>query len=108
MQTSETNQESTLLYVVTMFVVMAAGLMITGTAEAIVAPAAGSFAYDIYDVAVNSVLKGPIGFVAGIAAIVLGAINAIMGKIMMAFPAILGGAALIKADTIVTSMGQIF
>ncbi len=88
--------------------VVAAAVLYSGAAEAITAPAAGSFAYDIYDVAVNSILKGPIGFVAGIAAIVLGAISAIKGQMMMAFPAILGGAALIKADTIVTTMGAMF
>ena len=83
-------------------------LVFTGPAEAITAPTAGSFAYDIYDVAVNSILKGPIGFVAGLSAIVLGSISAIKGQMMLAFPAILGGAGLIKADTIVNSMGAIF
>ncbi len=96
------------MYWASAFLVALAALVYSGAAEALTTPAAGSFAYDIYDVAVNSILKGPIGFVAGIAAIVLGAVQAIQGKMMMAFPAILGGAGLIKADTIVSSMGSIF
>jgi len=75
--------------------------------HAITAPAAGSFAYDVYDIGVNDILKGPIGFVGGVAAIVLGAIMAIQGKIMGAAPAILGGAAMLKADSIVSSLGAI-
>ncbi len=76
-------------------------------AHAITAPATGSFAYDVYNIGVNSILKGPIGFVGGVATIVLGAIMAIQGKIMGAVPAVLGGAAMLKADSIVTSLGAI-
>jgi hypothetical protein len=77
-------------------------------ALAITAPVAGSsFAYDIYDIGVNSILKGPIGFVGGVGAIVFGAIQAIRGQILEAVPAILGGAALLKADSIVQTLGCI-
>jgi len=75
---------------------------------AITAPAAGSFAYDVYDMAVNSILKGPIGFVAGLAAVCFGAALAIQQKIGGAIPALLGGAVLLKADTIVSSMGLLY
>jgi hypothetical protein len=74
---------------------------------AITAPAAGSFAYDIYDIAVDRILKGPIGFVGGMIAMVVGAISAIQARILLAIPAILGGALLLKADSIVTSLGMI-
>lgn len=74
---------------------------------AIVAPAAGSFAYDVYDIAVTRMLQGPVGFVGGVAAMVVGAVFAIQGKIMGAIPAIVGGAVLLKADTLVTSLGAI-
>lgn len=80
-------------------------LMIAPFAHAITAPAAGSFAYDVYDIGVNKILKGPIGFVAGVVAIVMGAAAAIMGEIMYAIPAILGGGILLKADAVVTSLG---
>lgn len=80
---------------------------LSGMASAITAPAAGSFAYDVYDIGVNKILQGPVGFVGGVAAIVIGAISAIRAQIMLAIPAILGGAVLLKADTITTSLGMI-
>lgn len=76
-------------------------------AFAIVAPAVGSFAYDVYDVAVVRMLQGPIGFVGGVAAMIIGAVMAIQGKIMGAIPAICGGAILLRADALVTSLGAI-
>ena len=88
----------------TLFSVMA----IEPSAFAITAPAAGSFAYDVYNMAVNSILKGPIGFVCGLAAVCFGAALAIQQKIGGAIPALLGGAVLLKADTIVTSMGLLY
>lgn len=94
-----------------MFVMLLVGLVFVlsdvATVMAITAPAAGSFAYDIYDIGVNSILKGPIGFVAGVGAIAFGAVMAIRSQIMMAVPAILGGAALLKADTITESLGAL-
>ena len=76
-------------------------------AHAITAPQQGTFAYSVYDVGVNDILKGPIGFVGGAAAIVYGAIMAVQGRIMGAIPAILGGAVMLKADAIVSSLGAI-
>ena len=89
------------------FMAVAAVLATPHAALAITAPVPGSFAYDVYDVGVNDILKGPIGFVAGVAAIVLGGVEAIRARMMMAIPAILGGAVLLKADTITTSLGLI-
>lgn len=86
----------------------AAVLAGAGDALAINAPTSGSFAYDIYDIAVNSILKGPIGFTCGVASMAFGAVNAIRGAVMAAVPAILGGAALLKADAIVQTLGMIF
>jgi len=42
---------------------------LAGAAHAFTTPAAGSFMYDIYDIAVEKLLKGPAGFVAGVGAI---------------------------------------
>ena len=91
-----------------MLVFIAAAMVLgySGVASAITAPAAGSFAYDVYDIGVNKILKGPIGFIGGVSAIVLGAIAAIRAQIMLAIPAILGGAVILKADTITTSLGM--
>jgi hypothetical protein len=77
-------------------------------AMAVVAPVSGSFAYDLYDVAVNKMLQGPIGFVGGIAAIAMGAAMAIQQKVFGSVPCILGGVAILKADSIVSSLGSIF
>ena len=45
-------------------------------AEAFAAPAAGTFAFDIYDIGVNQILKGPIGFAAGVGSMVAAAVMA--------------------------------
>lgn len=76
-------------------------------ALAITAPASGTFAYDVYDIGVNKILNGPIGFVAGVGAMAIGAVSAVQQKIFAAVPAILGGAVLLNADNLVTSLGMI-
>lgn len=73
--------------------------------HAVTAPVSGSFAYDIYDIGVNKILGGPIGFVGGVGAIVVGAVSAVQQKVFAAVPAILGGAGMLNADSIVESLG---
>ena len=92
-----------------MLVLMAAAFVfgMSEMASAITAPVAGSFAYDVYDIGVNKILQGPIGFVGGVMAIVIGAIAAVKAQIMLAIPAILGGAVILKADAITTSLGMV-
>ena len=82
--------------------------LLTAVANAFTAPVAGSFAFSLYTIAVTDILQGPIGFIGGVGAVVLGAIMAIQQKIMMAIPCLLGGAALMSADTLLTSMGLTF
>ena len=77
-------------------------------AWAIAAPEPGAFAYDIYDIGVNKLLKGPLGFVAGVSTIVVGAVFAVQAKVMQAIPAVIGGATMLKADAVVTSLGMLF
>ncbi len=78
-------------------------------AAAFTAPAgADEFAYDVYDIAVNRILNGPIGFVAGVGCMVAGAAAAIVQKLALAALAILGGAILLNADSMVESLGMIF
>ncbi len=77
-------------------------------AAAFTAPTAGSFAYTVYDVAINQMLNGPIGFVAGVGAMALGAVMAIQQRVMLAIPAILGGAVLLNAESLVTTLGLTF
>jgi len=89
---------------------MAGGAILVSAniASAISAPASGSFAYDVYDIAVNDMVKGPIGYIAGLGAMVWGAFSAIQQKLGMAVTSILGGGALIKADAITQSLGLMF
>jgi hypothetical protein len=75
---------------------------------AISEPTVGTFAYDLYDIAVNKILKGPVGYVGGMAAMVMGAIALITGRVLPAIPAVLGGAALLKADTLIQGIGLLF
>ena len=82
--------------------------LLSSIADAFTAPASTSFAYSLYTIGVTDVLQGPIGFLGGVSAIVLGAIMAIQQKIMMAIPCLLGGAALMSADTLLTSLGLTF
>jgi hypothetical protein len=82
-------------------------LVSAGAALAFTAPAAGDFFYDIYDVGVNKMLKGPIGFVGGIIAMVAAAVLAIRQMILPAAGTVLSGIFLLKADTLVTSLGAL-
>lgn len=81
--------------------------LLSSAAFAITAPANTTLAYDLFDVCVNKMLKGPIGFIGGIFTIVMGAVMLAKQNFMAAIPCILGGAGVIKADTIVTSLGII-
>ena len=85
----------------------ATGLVVAVNAMAMTVPAAGSFAYDLYDIGVNQILLGPIGFVAGVACMVFAAILAIRQMILPAAGVVLGGAFLLKADAVVQTIGAI-
>jgi hypothetical protein len=69
-------------------------------------PVSTDFAYDLYDVGVNKVLKGPIGFVGGVACLVASAATITKNWILSVI-GVLGGTAIIKADTLVKSMGML-
>lgn len=75
-------------------------------AHAITAPAAGSFAYDMYDVGVNKILKGAPGFIGGMVGIVYSATQ-LSSNWKGAGLGILASTAVIKADSITTSLGMI-
>ena len=83
----------------------AACLLAVGQADAFTAPAAGTFAYDIFDIGVNQILKGPIGFAAGVGAMVAASVMAIRQMLLPAAATVLGGAFLLKADSVVSSLG---
>ena len=75
-------------------------------ATAITAPTAGSFAYDIYDVGVNEILKGAPGFVGGMLGIIFSATK-LSTDWKMASLGVLASTAVIKADSITTSLGLV-
>ena len=85
------------------------GLMLfftTTMVHAFAAPAQGSTAYDIYDIFVNQILQGPIGFAASVGLIAFGIYMAVaQGAFGVATMSIIGGGILYRADTIVTSLG---
>jgi hypothetical protein len=79
-------------------------MLVSAIASAFTAPAAGDFGYDIYDIVVNQILNGPIGFIGGVALIVFGATK-IMTNWMMTILCIIAGTILIRAADLVVTLG---
>ncbi len=92
---------------ITTLVVLAAACLMAVDAMALTAPSTGTFAYDLYDIGINQILKGPIGFVAGVACMVLAAVLAVRQMLLPAVCCVLGGAFLLKADSVVETIGAI-
>ena len=82
------------------------GVWAGNAAVGFTAPAAGTFGYDIYDVVVTQILSGPIGFVGGVVLIVWGA-SQLMRSWMTTIMCVIAGTVLIKAVTILTSLGML-
>ncbi len=104
---SSTIKETHTKAVTTMVILTAVWFLLSTNAMAMTVPAAGSFAYDLYDIGVNQILLGPIGFIAGVACMVFAAILAIRQMILPAAGVVLGGAFLLKADSVVQSIGAV-
>jgi hypothetical protein len=98
----EHNYRIPAMFVMVMFVVFMAQ-----NAMAFSVPSSGSFAYDLYDLAVNQILKGPVGFVAGIGFIILCVFAIARQMVLPAILCLFGGVILIKADSIVQSLGSL-
>ena len=88
-------------------VALLAILLQTGNALAMTVPASGSFAYDLYDIGVNQILLGPVGFTGGVACMCVAAILAIRQMILPAAGGLLGGAFLLRANTVVETIGAL-
>jgi hypothetical protein len=78
----------------------------TSVAYAFQAPAAGDLGYDIYDIVVNQGVKGPMGFVGGVAAFLFG-VSRLFSNIMIGIPTIVAAVCLIKADSILQTFGML-
>jgi hypothetical protein len=107
MKTTFQQQSGQARCVTAIAMLVAASLLLTTNGMAMTVPAAGSFAYDLYDIGVNQILLGPIGFIAGVACMVFAAILAIRQMILPAAGVVLGGAFLLKADSVVQTIGAI-
>ena len=75
-------------------------------AHAFTAPAAGDLGYDIYDIVVNKGVKGPLGFVGGVAAFLFG-VSRLFSNVMVGIPTIVAAVCLIKSDTILQTFGMV-
>ena len=80
--------------------------LIGGPAHAFSAPAQGDLGYDIYDIVVNQGVKGPLGFVGGVAAFLFG-VSRLFSNIMIGIPTIVAAVCLIKADSILQTFGMV-
>ena len=74
--------------------------------HAFTAPAVGDLGYDIYDIVVNQGVKGPLGFVGGVAAFLFG-VSRLFSNIMIGIPTIVAAVCLIKADSILQTFGMV-
>ena len=84
-------------------------LLQAGNSFAWTVPSTGTFAYDVYDIAVNKILNGPIGFVVGMGTMAAGGaaiVDRNRGGWGVGLPMLLFGGALIKLDSIVTTLGM--
>lgn len=79
---------------------------LASAAHAFQAPAAGDLGYDIYDIVVNQGVKGPLGFVGGVAAFLFG-VSRLFSNIMIGIPTIVAAVCLIRADSILQTFGLI-
>jgi len=91
--------------------ILAVAVLLLGSALpsfAITAPTSGSLFYDVYDIVVNSMLKGAIGFVAAILVFMMGIGLFFVQKIIPGIIGVVCDALIIKADAIVTTLGLTF
>lgn len=81
-------------------------LALAPLAYAFTTPSSGSVLYDVYDLAINDILKGPAGFVIATGLIGMGVGAATMGKgIVLPVMSVIGGALIYKLDGVVESLG---
>ena len=80
--------------------------VMAGGAHAFTAPATGDLGYDIYDIVVNKGVKGPLGFVGGVAAFLFG-VSRLFSNVMVGIPTIVAAVCLIKSDTILQTFGMV-
>ncbi len=80
-------------------------LSFAAQALAFVAPAAGTFAFDVYDLIINDIADGAIGFVLGAGLMVAALFLGISGRWTYATVAAIAGGLIANIDTLTTSLG---
>ena len=81
-------------------------LLVTAPSAFALTQATTGAGQDLYTFVVTDLLGGPIGIVVGILAVGMGLVAMIgRGNFVLAVPALIGGVALLKLDSIVTSFG---
>jgi len=90
----------------TALLLLAALVAGTSAAYAFAQPQAGDLGYDIYNIVVNQGVKGPLGFVGGVAAFLFG-VSRLFSNIMIGIPTIVAAVCLIKADSILLTFGMV-
>ena len=90
-------------------IVPAIGALIVGAHDVMAwtAPSGGSFGYDVYDIAINKIAKGPIGFVTGAGLLAGGLFLASRNAWVPAITMVIAAGTLIKLETIATSLGYV-
>lgn len=78
--------------------------LFASAAHAFKAPTSTDLGYDIYDIVVNKGVKGPLGFVGGVAAFLFG-VSRLFSNIMIGIPTIVAAVCLVKADSILKTFG---
>ncbi|AEH45784.1 hypothetical protein Thein_1929 [Thermodesulfatator indicus DSM 15286] len=91
------------------FVMLTFGLIFAADAFAWTTPTPGSFLYDVYDLGVNKILKGPLGFLLGMGCASFGGSRLVglhdRGSVPAGIGTLLFGGCLIKLDSITQSLG---
>lgn len=90
----------------TLCLLILAAMASASIVHAFTAPAVGDLGYDIYDIVVNQGVKGPLGFVGGVAAFLFG-VSRLFSNIMIGIPTIVAAVCLIKADSILQTFGMV-
>ena len=77
----------------------------TTNAHAFTVPAAGDLGFDLYDIVVNQGVLGPVGFMAAVMMLVVGASTLVRGSYIPGIMSLVAATALFTANQIVTTLG---
>lgn len=81
-------------------------MLFAATAMAYTTPASGDLFYEAYDLVINSILAGPVGYIMAAFMFIGGILLLIQGKgFLMPMVCVIGAALIIKSDAIVGSFG---